>query len=66
MSQVSETLAEWREGERRLATASDPNEIPSLLAEVEKLHDAYRRAVDLSGDVTAHGGPSDTRDEPNP
>ena len=66
MSQVSETLAAWREGERRLASASDSNEIPSLLAEVERLHDAYRRAVDLSGDVTAHGGPSDTPDELNP
>jgi hypothetical protein len=33
MSRVSETLVAWREAQRRLETAEDPDEIPALTAE---------------------------------
>ncbi len=67
MSHVSETLAAWRDAERRLEATDDPREIPLLLTEVKRRHEAYRRAVDLSGhDVMGHGEPSDTQDESKP
>ena len=63
MSQVHEALEAWRGAERRLATASDPLEIPALRAEVERFHEAYRKAVDPSsdrhGDVIGHRVPTD-------
>ena len=67
MSQVSETLAAWREAERRLKVTDDPREIPALVAEVARLQEAYRTAVDPAGeflgDVTGHVASSD---EPKP
>ncbi len=67
MSQVSETLAAWREAERRLEACEDPDEVRALGAEVERLHEAYRRTVDLSSqDVHGHGEPSNTRGKPTP
>ena len=66
MGQVLETLAAWREAERRLEATDDPHEIPALVAEVERLHEAYRRVVDRSGhDVTAHGEPTEHPGEPD-
>jgi hypothetical protein len=50
MSQVHEELEARRGAERRLEIASDPLEIPALRAEVERFHEAYRKAVDPSGD----------------
>ena len=61
MSQVSAALAAWREAERRLEATDDPRKIPALLAEVARLHEAYRMAVQPQEDVTAHGEPSDPR-----
>jgi hypothetical protein len=67
MSHVLETLAAWRQAERRLEATDDPHEIPALVAEVERLHEAYRRAVDRSADdVTAHGKPTEDPGEPDP
>jgi hypothetical protein len=67
MSQVQDTLAAWRDAERRLEATDDPHEIPALVAEVKRTHEAYRRTVDVSShDVTAHGEPADRRGEPNP
>ena len=60
MSLVQDTLAAWREAERRLKATDDPREILALLAEVKSLQEAHRRAVDLSGhDVSAHGEPTE-------
>jgi hypothetical protein len=65
MSQVQQTLAAWREAERQLKASDDPREIPALVAEVERLHQAYRQAVDVSAhDVSAHGEPTDHMGEP--
>jgi hypothetical protein len=62
MSRVQDTLAAWREAERRLEATDDPREIPALLAEVKSHHEAYRRAVDLSGhDVSGHGERTETQ-----
>ena len=67
MQKVLETLAAWREAERRLDASDDPHEIPALVAEVARLHEAYRRAVDRSGhDVTGHGEPTEGPGEPDP
>jgi hypothetical protein len=66
MSKVLETLAAWREAERRLEATDDPHETAALVAEVDRLHEAYRRAVDRSGhDVTAHGEPTEDPGEPD-
>ena len=45
MSQVSDTLVAWREAQRRLEAAEDPDEIPALTAEAARLHEAYRKAI---------------------
>ena len=69
MSQVSETLVAWREAQRRLEAAEDPDEIPALTAEAARLHEAYRKALAAAAealDVRAHGEPSDTGEEPEP
>jgi len=67
MSQVLEALAAWRDAERRLEATDDPHEIPALVAEVERLHEAYRRAVAPFGhDVRAHGEPRNDPSEPDP
>ena len=39
MSQVAETLVAWREAQRRLEAAEDPDEIPALTAEAARLHE---------------------------
>ena len=67
MSQVAETLVAWREAQRRLEAAEDPDEIPVLTAEAARLHEAYRKALAAAAqalDVRAHGKPSDRRNEP--
>jgi hypothetical protein len=69
MSQVSETLVAWREAQRRLAAAEDPDEIPALTAEATRLHEAYRKALAEAAealDVRAHAKPPDTADESEP
>lgn len=70
MSQVQQTLAAWREAERQLKATADPREIPALVAEVARLHEAYRRAVDPfgdhDGDVMGHSVPTDRTGEPDP
>ena len=69
MSQVAETLVAWREAQRRLEAAEDPDEIPALTAETARLREAYRRAIAAAAhalDVKAHGEPSDKRDQPKP
>jgi hypothetical protein len=45
MSRVQETLAAWRDGERRLEAAENADEIATLAAEVEALHRRYSDAV---------------------
>lgn len=67
VSQVSETLVAWREAQRRLEAAEDPDEIPGLTAEAARLHEAYRRAIAVEAealDVKAHGERSDDRNDP--
>jgi hypothetical protein len=69
MSQVSETLVAWREAQRRLEAAEDPDEIPALAAEAARLHESYRKALAAAAealDVTAHAEPPDTGDESEP
>ena len=66
MARVSEALAAWREAERRLEATDDPRSIPALLAEVARLHEAYRTAVQAQEDVSAHGDPSDPPDRNRP
>ena len=69
MSQVLETLVAWREAQRRLEAAEDPDEIPALTAEAARLHEAYRKAIAVEAealDVKAHGEPSDPGGEPKP
>ena len=69
MSQVSETLVAWREAQRRLEAADDPDEIPALTAEAARLHTAYRKAIAAAAealDVRAHADPPDTGDESEP
>ena len=69
MSQVSETLVAWREAQRRLEAAEDPDEIPALTAEAARLHTAYRKALAAAAealDVRAHAKPPDTGDESEP
>ena len=69
MSQVSETLVAWRDAQRRLEAAEDPDEIPALTAEATRFHEAYRKALAEAAealDVTAHGEPRDTGREPKP
>ena len=69
MSQVSETLVAWREAQRRLEAAEDPDEVLALGAEVARLHKAYRKALATAAealDVRAHGERSDPRHEPMP
>ena len=57
----------WREAERSLEATDDPRDVPALVAEVERLHGAYRRVVDLSAhDVMAHGEPTVPPHEPGP
>ena len=66
MSQVSETLVAWREAQRRLLAAEDPDEIPALTAEAAGLHEAYRKALAAAAkalDVRAHAKPPDTGDD---
>jgi hypothetical protein len=46
MSRVQETLAAWREAERRLEAADNSAEIAALELEVERLRQEYLRAVD--------------------
>ena len=69
MSQVSETLVAWREAQRRLEAAEDPDEIPALTAEAAGLHEAYRKALAAAAealDVGAHGDTRHTGGEPKP
>ena len=69
MSQVSETLVAWREAQRRLEAAEDPDEIPALKAEAARLHEAYRKALAAAAealDVRAHVDAPDTGGEPQP
>ena len=69
MSQVAETLVGWREAQRRLEAAEDPDEIPALTAEAARLHEAYRKAIAAAAealDVRAHGAPPDTGDKSEP
>jgi hypothetical protein len=66
MSHVSAALAAWREAERQLEATDDPRAIPALLAEVARLHEAYRMAIEAQGDVSAHGEPSDPREREEP
>jgi len=69
VSQVSETLVAWREAQRRLEAADDPDEIPALTAEAARLHTAYRKAIAAAAealDVRAHADPPDTGDESEP
>ena len=69
MSQVSETLVAWREAERRVEAAEDPDEIPAITVEAARLHEAYRRAIAAAAealDVRAHAEPPDTGDESEP
>ena len=69
MSQVSETLVAWREAQRRLEAAEDPDEILALTAEASRLHESYRKAIAAAAralDVRAHGEPRDTSDESEP
>jgi hypothetical protein len=69
MSQVSETLVAWREAQRRLEAADDPDEVLALGAEVARLHTAYRKALATAAealDVRAHGDGPDAPDEPKP
>ena len=66
MSQVAATLVAWREAQRRVEAAEDPDEIPALTAEAARLHEAYRKAIAVEAealDVKAHGEPPDTGDE---
>ena len=49
MSRVHETLATWREGERRLEAAKRPDEISRLKVEVERLRREYLRAAEPAG-----------------
>ena len=67
MSQVAETLVAWREAQRRLEAAEDPNEIPALTGEAARLHEAYRKALVAAAealDVRAHGKPTEEQGEP--
>ena len=67
MAQVAETLVAWREAQRRLEAAEDPNEIPVLTAEAARLHEAYRKAIAAAAeelDVKAHGEPSGGEPKP--
>jgi hypothetical protein len=69
MSQVSETLVAWREAQRRLEAAEDPDEIPALTAETARVHEAYRKALAAAAEalnVTAHAKPPDIGGEPKP
>jgi hypothetical protein len=69
MSQVSETLVAWRDAQRRLEAAEDPDEIPALTAEAARLHEAYRKALAAAAealDVRAHGDTRHTGGEPKP
>ena len=69
MSQVAETLVAWREAQRRLEAAEDPDEIPALTAEAARLHEAYRKAIAAAAeelDVKAHGEPREAGGEPKP
>jgi hypothetical protein len=69
MSQVSETLVAWREAQRRLEAAEDPDEIPALTADAARLHEAYRKALAAAAkalEVRAHAVPPDTGDESEP
>ena len=69
MSQVAATLVAWREAQRRLEAAEDPDEIAALTVEAARLHTAYRKALAEAAealDVKAHGEPSDTGGEPKP
>ena len=69
MSQVAETLVAWREAQRRLEAADDPDEILALTAEAARLHEAYRKALVAAAealDVRAHGEPADPGGEPKP
>ena len=69
MSQVAATLVAWREAQRRLEAAEDPDEIPALTAEAARLHTAYRSALAAAAealDVRAHAEPPDTGDDSEP
>ena len=69
VSQVSETLVAWREAQRQLEAAEDPDEMPALAAEAARLHEAYRKALAAAAEaltVKAHGEPHDTGGEPKP
>ena len=69
MSLVADTLVAWREAQRRLEAAVDPDEIAALTAEAARLHEAYRKALSAAAealDVKAHGAPPDTGGEPKP
>jgi len=49
MSRVQETLAAWREGERRLEVADHPDDIAAFELEVERLRQEYLWAVESAG-----------------
>jgi hypothetical protein len=49
MSRVQEALAAWREAERRLEAAADPDETAALTMDVERLGQEYLRAVEATG-----------------
>jgi hypothetical protein len=69
MSQVAATLVAWREAQRRLEAAEDPDEIPALTAEAARLHEAYRKAIAVEAealDVKAHGDTRHAGGEPEP
>ena len=50
---VQQLLAAWRDAERRLAETNDPAAAEALRAEVERLRNEYRAAVDAASAAPA-------------